>query len=181
MKLISKKCLFYLLIICLFLFSCNKQSNSNSDYYPVDIENNNIVLHLNNVNSPYDNKQFTLYFFASDFNYRSYDFTFNFLVDIDNSTSIDIRVVNNNLILTNLGKPIQQSIISLEEINSDIFNENTKNEWIVEDLREEAIQHFSTYHGLTTWSTYLKSFSIINNNKDIHFDIYIRSQAYVQK
>lgn len=166
-----------LLISTFLLISCNQSQNKNN-HYPIEEQINNIVLYLNNENSPYGNYRFTLYFFMSDINDRRYDTTFSFVYDIDKDTLIDIRIIENQLIITNVNNLEQQSIINLSEKLTDIFNDKSKNDWLVKDLRNEAIQHFSKYYGLGM-STYLKSFKIVNYKQNICFDVSIRSQPYV--
>ena len=93
-------------------------------------------------------------------------------MDINNSIELDIRMVENKLILSNLEETMNQTIINFEEVYPDIFNENTKTNWFVGELRNEAIELFSNQGGLNKYQ-YFKSFKLYNEISGIEFDVAI--------
>ena len=167
-----KKLITFSLLILLLLTACEKK---NREYvYPIDKDENNIVLPIiiEEIDSNYESIK--LYFYISDENHRVYDYTFSHVMDINNSIELDIRMVENKLILSNLEETMNQTIINFEEIFPDIFNQSTKENWIVGNLRNEAIQLFSNQGGMNKYQ-YLKSFKLYNEITGIEFDVAIKS------
>lgn len=168
-----KKLITLSLLILLLLTGC--ENKKNQEYiYPIDQDENNIVLPIIIEDIDPNYESIKLYFYIYDENHREYDYTFSHVMDINNSIELDIRMVENKLILSNLEETMNQTIINFEEVFPDIFNENTKTNWFVGELRNEAIELFSNQGGLNKYQ-YFKSFKLYNEISGIEFDVAIET------
>ena len=179
------------LSLCI-LSSCNKSENFTKkvlqihefEYYPINNQRNNLIIHFYDdydyENSYIECSQYKIYFYMSDFQNRQYDNIFNFLIDRQMDTYLDIRIVNNSLILTDVSNQRNQKVIHFDEMYPDIFNDTTKNSWIVSEMNKNAIDFFEESGVFSRWirRNYLKSFQICNDEKNIYFDISILAIAY---
>lgn len=110
----------------------------------------------------------------SDFNTRHFDSTFYSFVEIDKIGTLDIRIHENKLIITDIRNQDYQTVIHLSIMFPSYFNETTTNDWVILEMNEQAKEFFSGTYEIASRS-FFNSFKI-ENKKDkttINISIFI--------
>lgn len=168
--------------LCTILCSCSTENKKvTSPQYPIDEQENNVIMHFYDSDISEEEKQYKIYFYITDFKNRELDTVFDFMIDKNIDTYLDIRISNNLLILTEIEHPDNQKIIDLENMFPTIFDANIENEWKVSEINTEAINYFGENGFFTMFSdVFFESFQIYNEQQNISFNVFILALGYAE-
>ena len=170
-----KKFKIIFIVLVLFFASCKQKSDLiEKEYYPIDKQENNILINIKKDITPKKDKIYKIYFFMSDFNTRNLDTIFYTILEMDEVGTLDIRLFENKLIATDIRNQNNQSIIDLNFMFPTYFNEETVNDWVISDMNEQAEKFFCSTYEIASRS-FFNSFQIenIKTKTVINFSIFI--------
>lgn len=168
------------IIFVLFLSSCKQESSSiEKEIYSIEKQENNILINFNKDIISKEDKLFKIYFYISDFDTRYFDSIFYSFLEINDNGTLDIRIYENKLIVTDIYNTNYQSVIDLDNMYPTYFNEETINDWIILEINEQAKNFFNTTYEITNRS-FFRSFQIKNIKSETTIDISIFVLNYIE-
>lgn len=154
------------ILVVLLLFGC---SENKAIEYPLDDSVHHITLRFVNDDLYYDDNKYSAIIYMSDYKNREYDTVFRYDdLYINESLDLDIRFIDNKLIITDTTNPNNQQIYDLNDKYPELFNDSLESNW---GLQPEGISNLSVNRYHLHSIRFTRTFFLVNRQHIFYFSI----------